>query len=339
MHVDIDGAARIARIAADFGWTWTLADLQPFCTKTGWKITEFRKLGAELTTDFAVNRQDASAFLPEGLRRWRRDRSAVNRLSIFVSDVSDEADVTAQIDNALVTLIERLSRELSPSAPPEDDSHPSGRWDLPNVVILLNGSYPSNRTPWLGSIFLKLVSPVSQALTDTVDEELEQQLRAEGRWVEEVDPPTDWPEFTARLAPVLGDLPIDSVVSFRATGNRYVQLGRNSKLGHSSVEVWCEVVSNEFLGADHRMSATDEATMITRGWEAPSVEGSANWYREIPSPPSELERIQLAEEIAAALSTSLHIGTPAQLTVKAGAGAPTNPFDVSALGLDPYLEK
>ncbi|MFF2556479.1 DUF6301 family protein [Nocardia sp. NPDC058058] len=339
MHVDIDGAVRIARVAADFGWTWTLADLQPFCTKTGWRITKFRELGAELTTNFAVNRQDASASLPEGIRRWRRDRSDMDQLSIFVSDVSDEADVITQIDSALMTMIEQFSQELGPSAPSEDDSHPTGRWDLPDVVIRLNGSYPSNRTPWLGSLRLELVSPAIQKLRDNADEMLEQQLRAEGRWVEEIDPPTDWPEFTARLAPALGDLPIDSVVSFRATGNRYVQLGRNSKLGHSSVEVWCEVVSNEFLEIDHRMSAADEATMVTRGWEAPTVEGSANWYREIPSPPSELERIQLAEEITAALSTTLHIGTPAQLTVEAWAGAPTNPFDVSALGLDPYLKK
>lgn len=339
MHVDIDGAVRIARIAADFEWTWTLADLQPFCAKTGWKITESRKLGVNLVTDLAINRLDASVYHSRDLKRWRRNRSIVREISIFVSDVSDEPDVAAQIDSALITLIEQFSRELGPTAPPEEDSHPTGRWDLRNVVVLLSGNYPSNRTPWLGSIHLKLVSPAVQALRDTADELLEQQLREEGRWVEDVDPPTDWPEFTARLTSVLGDLPIDSVVSFRATGNRYVQLGRNSKLGHSSVEVWCEVVSNEFLDADHRMSTADEAAMIARGWKAPSVETTANWYREIPSRASLLDRQRFAEQITDALSTVLGIGAPTQLTVEAWAGVPTNSFDVSTLGPSSRSEK
>ncbi len=40
MHVDIEGATRIVRLAAEFDWTWALDDLEPFCAQAGWEVVE-----------------------------------------------------------------------------------------------------------------------------------------------------------------------------------------------------------------------------------------------------------------------------------------------------------
>lgn len=37
MHVDIEGATRIARLAAEFDWSWAVDDLEPFL-RTSWII-------------------------------------------------------------------------------------------------------------------------------------------------------------------------------------------------------------------------------------------------------------------------------------------------------------
>ena len=54
MHVDIEGATRIARLAAEFDWTWAVDDLEPFCAQAGWEVVELDQTGASIRTGLRV---------------------------------------------------------------------------------------------------------------------------------------------------------------------------------------------------------------------------------------------------------------------------------------------
>ena len=62
MHVDIEGATRIARLAAEFDWTWAVDDLEPFCAQAGWELVELRQGGASIRTNLHVSRPKANMF-------------------------------------------------------------------------------------------------------------------------------------------------------------------------------------------------------------------------------------------------------------------------------------
>ncbi|WP_216918136.1 hypothetical protein [Nocardia noduli] len=54
MHADIDGATRIAGIAAEFDWKWPLDDPAPFWEAAGWEL--LRENGVMwLRTDLAMS--------------------------------------------------------------------------------------------------------------------------------------------------------------------------------------------------------------------------------------------------------------------------------------------
>ncbi|WP_254699193.1 DUF6301 family protein [Rhodococcus sp. SGAir0479] len=82
MHVDIEGATRVARLTAEFDRTWTVDDLEPFCAQAGWELVEPRQAGGSIRTNLHVSRREADMY--------RRNRS-MRCISIFVSDVADDA--------------------------------------------------------------------------------------------------------------------------------------------------------------------------------------------------------------------------------------------------------
>ncbi|MFD9992096.1 DUF6301 family protein [Bacillus cereus] len=55
MKADVDGAARIARIASGFDWEWSDRDIPRFCQAAGWRVLhDDRRFGATLGTNLAV---------------------------------------------------------------------------------------------------------------------------------------------------------------------------------------------------------------------------------------------------------------------------------------------
>lgn len=82
MHVDIEGTTRIARLAAEFDWTWAVDDLEPFCAQAGWEIVELRQGGASIRTNLHVSRPEAHMFGRQHRMNW---------ISIFVTDLADDA--------------------------------------------------------------------------------------------------------------------------------------------------------------------------------------------------------------------------------------------------------
>ncbi|WP_331757940.1 DUF6301 family protein (plasmid) [Nocardia sp. NBC_01377] len=179
MQVDYDGAVRIARLAAAFDWSWTVADVEPFCAAAGWRFEPFPKtsktLSLQVTTDLAINRQDglARASVLE-VKRWRPSRTMLNDFSVYITDVTTVGDVDADLTDAFAGLTARLTSELAEPtrwATGDDDLDQEVGWELPKSVIVLSASYPVQSPPKpTGAIRLKLINPVYQAFNDAAAE-------------------------------------------------------------------------------------------------------------------------------------------------------------------------
>ena len=160
MHVDIEGATRIARLAAEFDWTWTVDDLEPFCTQAGWEVVELDQNGASIRTNLHVSRPKANMY------RFNR---SMQYISILVTDLADDATpmpvVRPLLDEGFTNLDVALTALLGAATSAEPGPEAVLRWDLPKAVITLNLS--------VSAIFLDLKSPEYQAWMDEPEPEYE----------------------------------------------------------------------------------------------------------------------------------------------------------------------
>lgn len=328
MRVDLDGAVRVARLAASFRWTWTFADLESFCAVAGWRVAESWALETTLTTDLDVDspRADASTFL--GLRRWRRGRSVMNSLTVWVSDISSEPDADAQVNAGLTALTERLTTEIGAPDSPDDYSATAARWDLPDVRIRLVRRAPY-RFPEVqtGAVAMHLSKPVKLALIDTVLSDSDQDQADEDDWEVSADPPQDWSELASRLAGVFADMPSDAYLTLRTPDSRYAQF-----VGGPD-DFYCEVVSNRSLAPEQRIPPDLEALLAVRGWSEPPDNGTENWAKDLNFPVTRLTCTRLADDVVHALSVVLGVIAPSELEVWAWRDGLEQRFGVAALGL------
>ncbi|PBI97177.1 hypothetical protein BKP42_31560 [Rhodococcus erythropolis] len=158
MHVDVEGAARIARLAAEFDWTWAVDDLEPFCAQDGWELVELDQNGASMRTGLRVGRPEPIMF---GRNRTMR------YISIFVSDVADDATPMTVVRPLLVEGFTNLDVAFTALLGTATSAEPEAtiRWDLPKAVITLNRG--------VSAIHLHLKSPGYQAWADEPEPEYE----------------------------------------------------------------------------------------------------------------------------------------------------------------------
>ena len=160
MHVDIEGATRIARLAAEFDWTWAVDDLEPFCARAGWEVVELDQTGASIRTGLRVGR-------PESIMFGRQHR--MNWISIFVTDVADDATpmtvVRPLLDEGFTNLDVAFTALLGTATSAELEPKAALRWDLPKAVISLHLG--------VNAIDLRLTSPGYQAWVDEPEPEYE----------------------------------------------------------------------------------------------------------------------------------------------------------------------
>ncbi|NKS83195.1 hypothetical protein A6411_04130 [Prescottella equi] len=160
MHVDIEGSTRIARLAAEFDWTWAVDDLEPFCAQAGWELVELREGGGSIRTDLHVSRPKANMY--------RHNRS-MEYISILVTDLADDATpmtvVRPLLDEGFTNLDVALTALLGTATSAEPGPTAVLRWDLPKAVITLDLS--------VSAIFLDLTSPEYQAWMDEPEPEYE----------------------------------------------------------------------------------------------------------------------------------------------------------------------
>ncbi|MEV0339169.1 DUF6301 family protein [Nocardia sp. NPDC050713] len=154
MHVDIEGAARTARMAAEFGWTWYLdKDLPGFCDVAGWSLGESTEYRTNLHTDLRLQRPHASVT---------RRKRMFDKMSVLVSDKIDSSASWAQRQRSLVDGFAALGNGLFPvmGSPtrlaPGEDAMMS--WEHPRVWIELKVVYDT--------VNLNLISQEWQATAD-----------------------------------------------------------------------------------------------------------------------------------------------------------------------------
>src|SRR5262245_43174320 len=129
VHVDIEGATRIARLAAEFDWTWTVDDLEPFCLQAGWELVELRQAGGSIRTNLHVSRREADMY--------RRNRSMDN-MPILVSDLAvlgtPKAEVRPLLVEGFTNRDVALTARLGTATSAEPGPEAALRWDLPKAV-------------------------------------------------------------------------------------------------------------------------------------------------------------------------------------------------------------
>ncbi|WP_158171165.1 DUF6301 family protein [Rhodococcus sp. JT-3] len=160
MHVDIEGATRIARLTAEFDWTWAVDDLEPFCAQAGWELVELRHAGASMRTNFHVSRPTANMFGRQHRMDW---------ISIFVTDLADDAtpmtEVRPLLDEGFTNLDVALTALLGTATSAEPGPEATIRWDLPKTVITLHRG--------VSATHLRLTSPGYQSWVDEPEPEYE----------------------------------------------------------------------------------------------------------------------------------------------------------------------
>ncbi|MCP2291730.1 DUF6301 family protein [Nocardia amikacinitolerans] len=162
MRADIERAAQAVRVAAEFDWTWTVNDLQPFCDRVGWQLSGLDEQFPAATTNLEVNRPDASLFVADaptpGLPR------PINQIWFRVSDVVlDRTDLGPELDEVFDALVQRIF-ELLGQRPTGWWIEPTRglRWDLPAVVVTAAISATS--------VYVDLASPAYRQWEDEIEQ-------------------------------------------------------------------------------------------------------------------------------------------------------------------------
>ncbi|MGY4103612.1 DUF6301 family protein [Nocardia sp. R16R-3T] len=135
MNVDIEGAIRIARLAAEFDWTWRIDDIPRFCESVGWQIVESWDNGAELRTDLQLQRPVAYVH-PQ--------KRIIDDISCLVTDIADDelpwVEIRRLVVNAFADLAEGITENLGIPTYGLPGSHATMAWNRENVILKLSAS-------------------------------------------------------------------------------------------------------------------------------------------------------------------------------------------------------
>ncbi|MEU1208621.1 DUF6301 family protein [Nocardia sp. NPDC005825] len=154
MKADIDGAARIARIASEFRWTWTDRDVARFCEATQWSIVDgARGSGPTLQTNLDIHHPRCHVvFTRRFMDRQGGGGGGIDEIEIYVADSGQANPTKAQSTALHHQLRDRLVKELGPvSEYVFGENLDYDYWRLPKVVITV--------AAYDGFVQLDLVNP------------------------------------------------------------------------------------------------------------------------------------------------------------------------------------
>ncbi|MFI9504421.1 DUF6301 family protein [Nocardia sp. NPDC052566] len=287
MHVDIAGVAKAATVAAGFDWRWSADDLPRFCAAAGWQVADERPRMVRLTTNLDVERPAAAAI---GSYHTGDDgqRLLVEYVTLTVADIATEsAEVLA---GSRTEISARLTTELGPGHRIRSGARSALTWERPAVTIRVVADEQS--------IALEFANPHCPAPP---------QQRGSA------DPHVgadDWPRFTTALAHTLSRMPYDGFLVLSTVGNRYAQFRMRAD------RLFCEIVGNDYLDEEFRVSPADETTMAETGWRSGTGGGDANWHLDIELPASFGVYDAAAARVTVALRDILRVPTPDLLELR-----------------------
>ncbi len=137
MQVDIQGAVRIARLATEPGWDWSVGALEQFCATAGWEVIDRSSQGsASLRTNLRVGRPESDVY--------GNSRKA-NLISTYVSDVGDPdlPGLSEWLAQAFDQLCAAFTGILGEPSRDEPGREATVSWDKTNMTIELSMTWQS----------------------------------------------------------------------------------------------------------------------------------------------------------------------------------------------------
>ncbi|MGY4103609.1 TY-Chap domain-containing protein [Nocardia sp. R16R-3T] len=134
-----------------------------------------------------------------------------------------------------------------------------------------------------------------------------------------------WHRFSVELALVLGRLPASTNIVAEASGNRFAQFLM------ADAGLVCELVCNDDLGVEHRMTVGEEVRLHLDGWGEPR--DGHHWTRFLTWPARLSAYQDLADHVVIALRDILRIGDPSELILTGWPGPTSQAPDLTQLGI------
>lgn len=326
MQADIEGAVRIATLAAGFKWTWTTDDIPRFCEMAGWSYVESPgERGADIRTGLHVGEPLALAVYDR--RFFERSRRPDQQVTELVLRITDRVDGTLPENHRSLTdvfaeIVDRLTTDLGKPKQPLPGPEPRVRWSLRRVVLDIGMTSRA--------VELRIVNPVYR---DWLDEYLSREDDEEGSGYEDdedsdnlPDRPRTWPDLSAALALTLTRLPLSGVLV----------LGKaDQTVAHFSLDWFglsCRLPAGR--GADaQRFWESNQLTMKDNGWSTEVGRSANSWIRSMRWPARYEEYEYMADSVVAALRNVFRISDPAHLDVRAWDETPNSYPDLTAFGM------
>ncbi|MFE3058676.1 DUF6301 family protein [Nocardia sp. NPDC059239] len=309
MQVDIAGAVRIARLAADFEWTWTVENLKRFYREAGWQSESDQDLGGKLRTGLMVSVPCGYAeYAPDFFRDYVIDEGEVEYLLALVTDMVEDTSRDGHIwlVDAFVELADQLALELGTPLGRVTASNPRIAWILPRAVLFLSVDTEG------ASIRLKIVNLAYQDWLDgLVDDEVGdpdeyEEARASAADGDDTFPHT-WPALAMALALSLSRLPIMGELTLIAP------TGTGAWFTMGSDELTCDVAPTVNDRAKGKVSAADRERWARSGWARTPMNGGIGWGRTIEWPARYGAYEALADAAITALRDGLGVTHPSVL--------------------------
>ncbi|MFE4456559.1 DUF6301 family protein [Nocardia tengchongensis] len=341
MQADVAGALRTARLAAKFDWSWTDRDLDRFCSAAGWTPQKSDTGSAFLQTSLDVVKARAYARLNDG---WLSSisKSGLLLISVPVAGLptgsgagwfESSGDAFAAIATQLMGLLGNPDRHTAGSVP-------ALTWlGLRNLVVSLEVDSEEIVLRFRNPVYQEWLDDAEEAEADTDDEDYEDDVDDDEQQDEEDTPrvrtaqlaPTSWGHLSEGLAAALSRMPIHQVITFKASGGRFVQFEyvQSAKRG---VELRCHVAPNVEIDDRFRMSADDESRLEASGWARPR-KADDNWQRSVSWPATAADYERAAEAAVSILRDLLHVAEPLELQVEAWIDWSSKAPDLSSLDL------
>ncbi|QVI19079.1 hypothetical protein KHQ06_21705 [Nocardia tengchongensis] len=307
MHADIEGAVRIARLAADFEWTWTVENIERFCRIAGWQqpVSDEFGFGAEILTDLRVSRPAAyAAYDSDFYQLTGLPEGEVPYIVVALSDAipGDSPEIYEPLVDSFSEITDRLVPAFGQPFRLHGD-RPRIVWDLPGLVTLvLELAFDRQKiglkiaNTWYHNDALRSEGAKDDYDYDYDDEDDDDEpelFPMADTWPSSMEPS----ECSAELAFGLARLPRDGVIQLSVDGE-FVGL-----FAMGLFEVWCVISA----GGGQRQGAQSPEELrlglIDRGWSVPNPEAMSLWQRTIRWPAAYAEFRAFAEDFLSELVT------------------------------------
>lgn len=309
MNADLDGALRIANLAADYDWLWTAENAESFCRLAQFQIDQRHPELAALQTSLCVNPH--TGFMMSSrklLASAGRPSQSVVQLSVQITDSGDES--SPSLHKSLVDLFADLSGSFiaefgSPTRWSPGEYAEIG-WDFDEFTMLLTTSD--------SSIGLGLVNPAYLRWWGEVDDESEDESDDDEYEDDEDDEEfagpggqLTWIERRDALLAAVTRLPNNVELVLTTPGG--------STIAFTVAEA--QLTSRTESGPDRRgQSRHDHDWFVAHGWNlnSGSPEG---WARSVPWPARYNEYEKVVDAAILVLRGPLEVENPNEITVEA----------------------